>query len=147
MRMKFKLLIQPDKEEIVQAQLHEVSKFSKQLEEFVVSNGSISSLVGFDADKEIVYLNFVDIAIIGVIEGKTYAITNDNRQYLLKRRLYQVAEKLPDYFLKINKSSIVNRHQIKKFTVNSGAGINVIMKNNVTDYVSRRCFAKIRKEL
>ncbi|MBD5429985.1 LytTR family DNA-binding domain-containing protein [Lactobacillus sp.] len=145
--MKFKLLIQPDKEEIVQAQLHEVSKFSKQLEEFVVSNGSISSLVGFDADKEIVYLNFVDIAIIGVIEGKTYAITNDNRQYLLKRRLYQVAEKLPDYFLKINKSSIVNRHQIKKFTVNSGAGINVIMKNNVTDYVSRRCFAKIRKEL
>ena len=145
--MKFKLLIQPDKEEIVQAQLHEVSKFSKQLEEFGVSNGSISSLVGFDADKESVYLNFVDIAIIGVIEGKTYAITNDNRQYLLKRRLYQVAEKLPDYFLKINKSSIVNRHQIKKYTVNSGAGINVIMKNNVTDYVSRRCFAKIRKEL
>lgn len=145
--MKFKLLIRPNEEEFVQAQLHRTSRFSEQLENFVMNDGKNDSLIGFDEDKEIAYLNFDDISIVTVIDGKTYAILNNNQKYWLKQRLYQVADQLPNYFLKINKSSIANRHQIKKFTVNSGAGINVIMKNNITDYVSRRCFAKIRREL
>lgn len=145
--MKFKLLIKPNEEEIVQAQLHRTSKFSEQLEEFVMNDGKNNPLIGFDEDKEIAYLNLDDISIITVIDGKIYAILNNNQKYWLKQRLYQVADQLPDYFLKINKSSIVNRHQIEKFMINSGAGINVIMKNNITDYVSRRCFAKIRREL
>ena len=145
--MKFKLLIKPNEEEMVQAQLHRTSKFSKQLEEFVMNDGKNNSLIGFDEDKEIAYLNLDDISIVTVIDGKTYAILNNNQKYWLKQRLYQVADQLPNYFFKINKSSIVNRRQIEKFTISSGAGINIIMKNHITDYVSRRCFAKIRREL
>lgn len=144
--MKFKLLIKPDQEEIVQAQLHQESKFSQQLKKFVLSEGT-PALVGFDEDKEIAYLNFEDISLITVITGKTYAVMNNQQKYWLKLRLYQVAKQLPQYFFKINKSSIANRHQIKKFAIDRGAGINVIMKNGVSDYVSRRCFTAIRKEL
>lgn len=46
--MKFKLLIKPNEEEFVQAQLHQTSKFSKQLEEFVINDGKNNSLNGFD---------------------------------------------------------------------------------------------------
>lgn len=59
--MKFKLFIKPNEEEIVQAQLHRTSKFSEQLEDFVMNDGKNNSLIGFDEDKEIAYLNFDDI--------------------------------------------------------------------------------------
>lgn len=56
-------------------------------------------------------------------------------------------ELVPDNFWQINKSSVANRKQIARFTMDKEAGVNVIFKNGLTDYVSRRCFAKIRKEL
>lgn len=37
--------------------------------------------------------------------------------------------------------------KISRFEETQIAGVNIIMKNGLTDYVSRRCFAKIRKAL
>lgn len=145
--MKFKLSIDPHQEEFVHAHLKQKDKFSAELEQFVLNNGQDQTLIAFDEDKNLVNLSAKEVSLVTIIDNKTYILTNNNQRLVIKARLYQVAEKLPNYFWKINKSSIVNRYQIKQFNLDSGAGINVTLKTGINDYVSRRCFAKIRKEL
>ncbi len=92
-----------------------------------MTNASSNQLLAYD-DKDVITLSLDKIALITIIDNKTYAICTNKKQYQIKKRIYQLVEELPKYFWRVNKSSIVNR-------------------NGLTDYVSRRCFAKIRKEL
>lgn len=144
--MKFKLLINPQKEEIVQAQVHEKNSFSDELQAFVLTNGNSNQIAAYD-DKDLIPLKLDQIVLITILNEKTYAICFDKEKYLLRKRIYQLVEELPSYFWRINKSSIINRYQIKRFEETKTAGVNILMKNGLTDYVSRRCFTKIRKEI
>ena len=144
--MKFKLLINPKKDEFVQARVHQENDFTKELKDFVLTNGNSNQLLVYD-DKDAITLSLDDIALITIIDDKTYDICNNQKQYRIKKRIYQLVNELPKHFWRINKSSIANRYQISRFAETQMAGINIIMKNGLTDYVSRRCFAKIRKEL
>ena len=109
-------------------------------------NGSSNQLLAYD-DKDVITLSLDKIVLITIIDNKTYAICTNKKQYQIKKRIYQLIEELPKYFWRVNKSSIVNRYQISRFEETQTASVNIIMKNGLTDYVSRRCFAKIRKEL
>lgn len=144
--MKFKLFIEPSKAEIVEAYVHQRSDFSAQLKEFVLSNGNSNTIVAYD-DKDLTMVNFSDIVMITIVENKVLAICNNDKQYHIRKRLYQLTDLLPSNFWKINKSAIANRNYIDHFEETKNSGVNIIMKNGLTDYVSRRCFAKIRKEL
>lgn len=92
-------------------------------------------------------VSFSDIVMITIVENKVLAICTNDKQYHIRKRLYQLTDLLPSNFWKINKSAIANRHYIDHFEETKNSGVNIIMKNGLTDYVSRRCFAKIRKEL
>lgn len=144
--MKFKLLINPDQEELVEAQVHHETSFTNDLKQFVLTNGKSDQIVVYD-DKDLITLQLSQISIITILDHKTMVITIDNKKYQVKKRIYQLVDELPKNFWRINKSSIVNRYQIARFAETQTAGVNIIMKNGITDYVSRRCFAKIRKEL
>lgn len=91
-------------------------------------------------------LNLDTIMMFTIIENKVFAICN-NKQYRIRKRLYQIEGTLPANFWRINKSTIINRFYIDQFQETKTSGVNVIMKNGLSDYVSRRCFSKIRKEL
>lgn len=144
--MKFKLLINPHKNEIVQAQVHQKSIFTDNLEKFVLNNGNSNSIIGYD-DKDHVILQLEDIVIITILDNKITAICINNKRYHLRKRIYQLTNELPNNFWRINKSSIVNKIYIDRFEETKTAGVNIVMKNGLSDYVSRRCFSKIRKEL
>lgn len=144
--MKFKLLINPHKNEIVQAQVHQKSIFTDNLEKFVLTNGNSNSIIGYD-DKDHVILQLEDIVIITILDNKITAICINNKRYHLRKRIYQLTNGLPNNFWRINKSSIVNKIYIDRFEETKTAGVNIVMKNGLSDYVSRRCFSKIRKEL
>lgn len=144
--MKFKLLINPHKNEIVQAQVHQKSIFTDNLEKFVLTNGNSNSIIGYD-DKDHVILQLEDIVIITILDNKITAICINNKRYHLLKRIYQLTNELPNNFWRINKSSIVNKIYIDRFEETKTAGVNIVMKNGLSDYVSRRCFSKIRKEL
>ena len=144
--MKFKLLINPHKNEIVQAQVHQKSIFTDNLEKFVLTNGNSNSIIGYD-DKDHVILQLEDIVIITILDNKITTICTSNKKYHLRKRIYQLTNELPHNFWRINKSSIVNKIYIDRFEETKTAGVNIIMKNGLSDYVSRRCFSKIRKEL
>lgn len=140
--MKFKLLINPHKNEIVQAQVHQKSIFTDNLEKFVLTNGNSNSIIGYD-DKDHVILQLEDIVIITILDNKITAICINNKRYHLRKRIYQLTNELPNNFWRINKSSIVNKIYIDRFEETKTAGVNIVMKNGLSDYVSRRCFSKI----
>lgn len=143
--MKFKLFINPNSQEIVEATVHRKSDFSTQLEHFVLSNGNSNMIPAYD-DKDLIMLNLDNIMMFTIIENKVFAICN-NKQYHIRKRLYQIEDILPTSFWRINKSTIINRFYINEFKETKTSGVNVIMKNGLSDYVSRRCFSRIRKEL
>lgn len=144
--MKFKLLINPHKNEIVEAQVHQKSIFTDNLEKFVLTNGNSNSIIGYD-DKDLIILQLEDIIMITILDNKITAICTNNKKYHLRKRIYQLTNELPNSFWRINKSSIVNKIYIDRFEETKTAGVNIVMKNGLSDYVSRRCFSKIRKEL
>ena len=144
--MKFKLLINPHKNEIIEAQVHQKSIFTDNLEKFVLTNGNSNSITAYD-DKDHVILQLEDIVMITILDNKITAICINNKRYHLRKRIYQLTNELPNNFWRINKSSIVNKIYIDRFEQTKTAGVNIVMKNGLSDYVSRRCFSKIRKEL
>lgn len=144
--MKFKLLINPQQEELVEARVHQETSFVNDLKQFVLTNGKSDQIVAYD-DKDLITLRLSQISMITILDHKIVAITTDNKRYQIRKRIYQLVDELPKNFWRINKSSIVNRYQIDRFVETQTAGVNIIMKNGITDYVSRRCFVKIRKEL
>ena len=74
-----------------------------------------------------------------------HAIDTDGKQHLVKMRLYEIEQLLPNYFVRINKSAIANQSQIAKFKASFSGAVDVIFKCGHVDYVSRRCFSEIKR--
>ena len=106
---------------------------------------SLTTLLGYK-DSEIVKLNITDIHCISVISNKVYAIL-DGERYLLKERLYSLAEKLPDFFVKINQSCIANLNKIERFDASISGTLKLQFKNGYTDFVSRRQLKFIKERI
>ena len=144
--MNFKLTIDKTQEERVEATLRSKGDFAFRLEELVRGYSGDNSITAYTED-DIKVLAFSEIECVTVENGKTYALTVSGERFRLKRKLYEIGELLPAYFMKINKSSIANRNRIEKFAAAFSGSVDVIFKSGYRDYVSRRCFADIKKEL
>ena len=144
--MNFKLTIDKTQEERVEATLRSKGDFAYRLEELVRGYSGDNSITAYTVD-DIKVLAFSEIECVTVENGKTYALTVSGERFRLKRKLYEIGELLPAYFMKINKSSIANRNRIEKFAAAFSGSVDVIFKSGYRDYVSRRCFADIKKEL
>lgn len=141
--MKFRLIIDRQRDEEVVATVHERTALTDEIER-IVTGKRLDSLAVY-ADDEIRILPFEETECIAVMGGKVFAIDLKGEKYIIRKRLYEVEEILPDYFIKINKSAIANRRRIEKFTLSFSGSVNVIFKSGYEDYVSRRCFAEIKR--
>jgi DNA-binding LytR/AlgR family response regulator len=52
---------------------------------------------------------------------------------------------LPTYFIRINKSTLANEHRIERFDAAFSGGVDAVFRCGYREYVSRRCFAEIRR--
>lgn len=144
--LRFKLNIDSNAEEITEVTAKKRSSFVDELEYLILKYNEDDKITAYTED-DIKILKFSEIDCVTVINGKTTAIDNNGQQFRLKHRLYELESILPASFIKINKSSIANRNRIEKFTAAFSGSIDAVFKSGYTDYVSRRCFAQIRKEL
>lgn len=142
--MKFKLIIDKNKEESVVATVHAPSALTDQLEALVLGYAGEETIAGY-AEDELRLLALSDIECITVLGGKTYAIDRNNRQYRLKQRLYELEDLLPAFFIRINKSSIANEKRLDRFAVTYSGAVDAIFQCGYREYVSRRCFAEIKR--
>lgn len=139
--MKFKLIIDKEKAEEVVATVHQRTALIDQLEMLLSGTDRIAAYT----EDEMKILAFPDIECITVLEGKTYAIDTQNKKYLLKLRLYELESILPATFIRINKSTLANENRLDRFIATYSGAVDAVFKCGYREYVSRRCFAQIKR--
>lgn len=142
--MKFTLLIDEEAEEQVAATVHAPSAFTEKLEALVANHGCTDRIAAYGED-ELFLLPVAAIECITVINGKTYAINEQGHPYRLKQRLCELEAQLPDCFLRINKSAIANEERLQRFCATFSGGIDAVFRSGYREYVSRRCYAQLKR--
>ena len=142
--MKFKLIIDKDKEEEIVVTVHERTALVEEIEELI--SRCTDRIPGYTEDN-INMLSVSEIECITVLDGKTYAIDTQNRRYRLKLRLYELEGVLPSCFIRINKSALANEKRLERFAVTYSGAVDAVFKCGYREYVSRRCFTQIRRRL
>ena len=142
--MKYKLIIDKTAEEEIVATVHAPSVLTQQIENLVCSFTGTDSIMGFLED-EMRKLPFSEIECITVIDRKVYAIDREGTRYRIHERLRDLESVLPSYFIRINKSTLANEHRILRFKAAFSGGVDAVFQCGYREYVSRRCFAEIRR--
>jgi len=142
--MKFKLIIDEEKDEEVVVTAHRRTPLIDRIETLL--HDRTDRIPGYTED-DIKMLSVADIQCITVLDGKTYAIDAHNRRYRLKQRLYELEQQLPPSFIRINKSALANEKALDRFTVTFAGSVDAVFKCGYREYVSRRCFAQIKRRL
>ncbi len=145
--MKFNLVITKDEESITLC-VHKRTPLTDKIEELVSSDNLTINGVNINGylEKDIVLLKLEDISRFYLEDDKCYADV-EGKTYQIRKRLYQIEEMLPSYFIRINKSSIINIHFIKRFNTSWTANVFVELKDGAKDYISRRQLKKVKERL
>lgn len=144
--MKFKLIIDKTREETVVATVHERSRLTDEMELLVLQHDGSDRIAAYTEDG-MRMLPFSDIECITVLDGKTYAVTRSGERCRLKLRLYELEAMLPASFIRINKSALANEAHLERFTASFNGAVDAVFRSGYREYVSRRCFAEIKKEV
>ena len=142
--MKYKLIIDKDAEEEIIAIVHSPSALTEQIEDIVCNYSGADSIMGYRED-EMRRLTFKEIECVTVINRKVIAVDTRGNQYRVQDRLRDLEEILPSYFIRINKSTIANERRILRFDAVFSGGIDAVFESGYKEYVSRRCFAEIKR--
>ena len=142
--MRFKLIIDKEKDEEVVATVRQRTALIDEIEALISKH--TDRIPGYTED-DIKMLSVSEIECITVLDSKTYAIDSKNRKYRLKQRLYELEQQLPSSFIRINKSTLANETRLDRFQVTYAGSVDAVFKCGYTEYVSRRCFAQIKRRL
>ena len=142
--MKYKLIIDKNADEEIIAVVHAPSSLTQQIETLVCSFSGADSIIGYRED-EMRKLAFSEIECITILNRKVIAIDMDGNHFSLKERLRDLENILPSYFIRINKSTLANEHRIMRFDAAFSGGVDAVFGCGYREYVSRRCFAEIRR--
>ena len=144
--MKFRLIIDEEKEEEVVATVHGRTPLIDEIEALIQTHAGADRIPGYTEDA-IKMLSVSEIECITVLDGRTYAIDSKNCRYRLKQRLYELESTLPTFFIRINKSTLANEQALDRFTVTVVGSVDAVFKCGYREYVSRRCFSEIKRRL
>ena len=142
--MKFRLIIDKTADEEVVATVRGPSSLTQQIENLIHQYTGTDSIIVV-RDEEMRKLPFSEIECITVLDRKIIAIDSAGNHYRLHDRLRDLEEILPSYFIRINKSTLANEHRIQRFDTVFSGGVDAVFQCGYRDYVSRRCFAEIRR--
>ena len=142
--MKYKLIIDKHAEEEITVTVHAPSSLTEQIENLVCNFSGADTLMGY-RDDEMRKLVFQEIECITIFDRKVIAIDTTGNRYRIQDRLRDLEALLPSYFIRINKSTLANEHHILRFDAAFSGGVDAIFRCGYREYVSRRCFAEIRR--
>ena len=142
--MKYRLIIDKDAEEEIIAVVHGPSELTRRIEDLVRDYSGTDSILLIGED-ELRRLEFSEIECFTVLDRRVIAIDGTGTHYRVQERLRELEEILPAYFVRINKSTLANEHRIVRFDAAFSGGVDAVFRCGYRDYVSRRCFAQIRR--
>ena len=142
--MKYKLIVDKNAEEEIIMVVNAPSSLTEQIENLVCSFSGPDCIMGY-TDDEMRKLAFHEIECVTVIDRKLIAFDISGNRYRIKDKLRDLENTLPSYFIRINKSSLANEHRILRFDAVLGGGVDAVFRCGYREYVSRRCFAEIKR--
>lgn len=142
--MKYKLIIDKNAEEEITAVVHGPSSLTQKIEDLVCSYSGADSIMGY-RDDEMRRLAFSEIECVTILDRKVIALDLSGKHYRIQDRLRDLEDILPSYFIRINKSTLANEHRISRFEAVFSGGVDAVFQCGYREYVSRRCFAQIRR--
>ena len=142
--MKYKLIIDKNAEEEITAVVHGPSSLTQKIEDLVCSYSGADSIMGY-RDDEMRRLAFSEIECVTILDRKVIALDLSGKHYRIQDRLRDLEDILPSYFIRINKSTLANEHRIVRFDAAFSGGVDAVFQCGYREYVSRRCFAQIRR--
>lgn len=142
--MIFKLQLDRNHVEEIVATVHQRTALINEIERLVTQDNLSEQIPGYEED-EIVMLDLKQIDCFFVEDERTYAHCQDGKQYLIRRRLYELEKNLPGYYERISKSAIANWPRISRFRVQLSGAVDAVFKSGYTECISRRCFAELKR--
>ena len=142
--MKYKLIIDKNAEEEIIAVVHGPSSLTQQIEDLVCNFSGADSIMGY-GDAGMRRLSFSEIECITILDRKVIAVDSCGMRYRIQDRLRDLENILPSYFIRINKSTLANEHCIARFDAVFSGGVDAVFQCGYREYVSRRCFAEIKR--
>lgn len=142
--MIFKLQLDRNHAEEIVATVHQRTALIDEIERLVTQDNLSEQIPGYEED-EIVMLNLKQIDCFFVEDERTYAHCQDGKQYLIRRRLYELEKNLLGYYERISKSAIANLPRISRFRVQLSGAVDAVFKSGYTECISRRCFAELKR--
>ncbi len=139
--MKLKIFIDKNREEEILIYAHKKTPLTDTIEQLVSENGI--DIIGY-TDNETVKLDVSEICCFSVDDSKVFAHAISGK-YRVKQRLFQLEEKLPDSFMKINQSCLANIRMIERFDASFSGSLLVKFKNGSSDYISRRQMKQVKE--
>ncbi|WP_405323279.1 LytTR family DNA-binding domain-containing protein [Methanobrevibacter sp.] len=105
-----------------------------------------NSILAVKKGQDIVLLDFEDIFMIRVEEKQTKVYTED-KDYLIKKPLYQIEENLDTNFVRVSKTTIVNLRKIKRVAPSLRGMMFIELKNGLKDNISRKYLSDFKQAL
>ena len=105
-----------------------------------------NSILAVKKGQDIVLLDFEDIFMIRVEDKQTKVFTED-KDYLVKKPLYQIEENLDSNFVRVSKATIVNLRKIKRVAPSLKGMMFIELKNGLKGNISRTYLAEFKSAL
>ena len=133
-----------EKEVIIRANKkdEEVAEILRNLQDIDTKLHNINGYL----DNTVYSLSTQDILFFETNDRNVYAHTKDNA-FLIHYRLYELEENLPDNFLRVSKSSILNVDEVKSLTQSVMGNLIQFRDSYKQIYVSRRFLKKLKLKL
>ena len=115
-----------------------VSTLEKSTDNYLIANSTSKNEQEKIPYSNIIYLEY--------LERKMFIYTNESI-FEIKSPLYKLEHDLPNNFIRISKTVIINIHFINKFSVKPNGNLEAILSNEEKVIVSRKYVSSLKKTL
>lgn len=144
--MRVEIKINPDATEIT-AVIH-APKMTPELIALVESLEGVkdkASLLTAKKDDKIFIIEPSQVDIVRVEGGELKLYNQSAQEYVVTKSLHEILDSISSSFVRISKSAIVNVNRVDHLSNSFNGTMYIVMKNGVSDYISRKYLADFKK--
>lgn len=142
--MKYRIVFDSEAEEEVVVYAKKRTSLTDAIEELVM--GEDQSVLYGKQGTTVARLPLSSIDAFCIEDRRLVALVGEERWYL-RERLRSLEESLPNDFVRIHQSCIINLRRARRFEVSIGGALRVVLANGYSDYVSRRQLKTVKERV